>query len=139
MKFALPTGGTARIDDTIDAESAVKSVCAHSLVDAEIARLVELELERGLLRDDMEAKRAFAPMASADYHLHQVILRSWDIGLRQLVLALADPIVEHLGADRDDIEGVVIEELGERIRHRLKVAYRAVPDCPEDVFARPRL
>ncbi|MDB5608542.1 MAG: hypothetical protein JWP25_5442 [Bradyrhizobium sp.] len=87
----------------------------------------------------MDVKKAFAPFASADYHLHQVILRSWDVGLSRLVVALVGPIGEAFGADREDIEGLVIEELGERIRHRLDEAYRAAPACPEGVFARPPL
>jgi hypothetical protein len=135
MRFALPDGGTARIDD---AENAVKSVCAHPLVDAEIAEFVRLELERDQLRTDMNAKKTFAPFASADYHLHQIILRSWNVGLGRLV-ALVGPIGEAFGADCEDIEGLVIEELGERIRHRLSEAYRAVPACLEGVFARPPL
>ncbi len=136
MRFALPDGGTAKIDDACGAENAVKAVCAHPVVDAAVAELVRRELERGQLSADMEATKAFAPVASADHHLHQVILRSWDVGLGRLVVALVGPIGEAFGTDHEDIEGLVIDELGECIRRRLDEAYRAAPAFPEGGFSR---
>ena len=139
MMFTLPDGGTAQIDDPTDPERAIKAVCVHPLVDAVVAELVRLELERDLLATDMQAKEDFAPFASRDYHLHQVILRSWSIGLQELVVALTGPIEEAFGTEGEDVGGLVIEELGERIRGMLKEAYRAAPAFPEAGLSGPAL
>lgn len=151
MRFEFPAGAVVEIPDTTDAKAAVTVICAHAAVEAEIASLARTagyrrfesgqdldqktadELANVFFEQGRDAAEDFISTEivdeynnGAENYLHEVMVKgSREMG--RLLDAIADPIEDITGEDKDAIVPLVVEALKERICEKLEEADDSKP------------